>query len=166
MDFSLTARQAAFRQKVQEFAANELEPAAAAQDRTGSYPLGLVDELARLGLMGTFVPEEHGGPGEDYVSYVAALEEISKAWASLGAIVSVQNSMVCYPILRFGDEAQKRMFLPLLTRDKQIGCYAFAEPSAGSDAGGIQTTAAADGEVFVLNGRKDFVTNGRAARFA
>jgi len=106
MDFSLTARQAAFRQKVQEFAANELEPAAGAQDRNGRFPLGLVDELARLGLMGTFVPEEHGGPGEDYVSYVAALEELSKAWASLGAIVSVQNSMVCYPILRFGDEPQ------------------------------------------------------------
>ena len=166
MDFSLTARQAAFRQKVQEFAANELEPAAAAQDRTGGYPLGLVDELARLGLMGTFVPEEHGGPGEDYVSYVAALEEISKAWASLGAIVSVQNSMVCYPILRFGDESQQRKFLPRLARDKHIGCYAFAEPSAGSDAGGIQTTAIADADAFVLNGQKLFVTSGRVAHLA
>jgi alkylation response protein AidB-like acyl-CoA dehydrogenase len=166
MDFSLTARQAAFRQKVQELAAREIDPAAGVLDRNGECPAAIIDGLAQVGLMGAFVPEDHGGAGEDYVSYVSALEEVSKAWASLGAIVSVQNSMVCYPILRFGDESQKRQFLPRLTRDKHIGCYAFAEPSAGSDAGGIRTTAAADGDAFVLNGEKAFVTNGRAARVA
>src|SRR5438874_5050295 len=166
MDFSLSAKQAAFQQKVQAFAARELHSTASAWDRSGDGPASVIDGLAQLGLMGAFVPQEHGGAGEDYVSYVAALEEISHAWASLGAIVSVQNSMVCYPILRFGDEAQRRKFLPLLTREKQLGCYAFAEPSAGSDAGGIQTTAVADGDAFVLNGQKQFVTNGRAARIA
>jgi alkylation response protein AidB-like acyl-CoA dehydrogenase len=166
MDFSLTATQARLQQNVHEYAAREIDPAASALDRTGSFPTDVIDALASLGLMGAFVPVEYGGAGGDYLGYIAALEEISKAWASLGAIISVQNSMVCYPILRFGDEAQKRMFLPQLTRDKQIGCYAFAEPSAGSDAGGIQTTATAAGDEFVLNGRKAFVTNGRAARFA
>ena len=100
------------------------------------------------------------------MSYVAALEEISSAWASLGAIISVHNSLVCHPILQFGDDAQKRTYLPLLSRDKQLGCYAFAEPAAGSDAGAIQTTATADGDSFVLNGQKVFVTNGRQARIA
>jgi alkylation response protein AidB-like acyl-CoA dehydrogenase len=166
MDFSLTARQAAFRQRVQEFRERELDQAAGVLDRNGECPATIIDGLARVGLMGAFVPEDHGGAGEDYVSYISALEEISTTWASLGAIVSVQNSMVCYPILRFGDESQRRKFLPRLTRDKHIGCYAFAEPSAGSDAGGIRTTAAADGDLFVLNGEKAFVTNGRAARIA
>jgi alkylation response protein AidB-like acyl-CoA dehydrogenase len=166
MDFSLTAKQAGFQQKVHDHAARELDPVASALDRNGSYPTDVIEALAPLGVMGAFVPTEFGGAGEDYVSYIAALEEVSKAWASLGAIVSIQNSMVCYPILRFGDEAQKRKFLPQLTRDKHIGCYAFAEPSAGSDAGGIRTTATADGEWFVLNGQKDFVTNGRAASLA
>ena len=166
MDFSLTERQADFRQKVREFADRALDPAAAELDRKENCPAEIIDALAQLGLTGAFVPEEHGGAGEDYVSYIAALEEISRAWASLGAIVSVHNSLVCYPILRFGDEAQKRKYLPLLTREKQMGCYAFAEPAAGSDAGAIQTTATADGDSFVLNGQKVFVTNGRLARIA
>lgn len=122
--------------------------------------------LAEHGLLGAFVPEDLGGAGEDYISYVAAVEEISAAWASLGAIVSVHNSLVCAPILRFGDQAQKRKYLPRLTRDRQLGCYAFAEPAAGSDAGAIQTTAAVDGDSFVLNGQKVFVTNGKQARIA
>ena len=166
MDFSLTPPQSVFRQKVQEAAASAIEPVASQLDRNRSCPLQVIDTLAGLGLLGAFVPQEYGGAGEDFVAYVAALEEISKVWASLGAIVSVQNSLVCYPILRYGTEAQKRNYLPLLTRQKQLGCYAFAEPSAGSDAGGIQTTAIADGDAFVLKGQKLFVTNGRAARIA
>jgi alkylation response protein AidB-like acyl-CoA dehydrogenase len=163
MDFSLSARQAMFQQKVQAFASGQLESTASQLDRSGSCPAEIIDAIASLGLMGAFVPEEHGGAGEDYVSYIAALEEISKAWASLGAIVSIQNTLVCYPILRFGDEAQKRRYLPLLTRERQLGCYAFAEPSAGSDAGAIQTTATPSGDTFILNGEKLFVTNGRPA---
>jgi butyryl-CoA dehydrogenase len=166
MDFSLTAAQESFRRRVQECATRDIAPAAASRDRDGSYPADCVERLASLGLLGTFVPQEYGGAAQDYVSYVAALEEISKAWGALGAILSIQNSLVCYPILRFGDEAQKRRFLPLLTTEKQIGCYAFAEPSAGSDAGGIQMTGVPDGDAFVLNGQKLFVTNGRAAQLA
>jgi alkylation response protein AidB-like acyl-CoA dehydrogenase len=165
MDLSLTAAQAAFQQKVQQFAA-ELDGRAAALDRQECCPADVIEAIAQLGLMGAFVPREYGGAGQDYIAYVGALEDLSAAWASLGAIVSVQNSLVCYPILRFGDEAQKQKYLPLLTRDKYLGCYAFAEPSAGSDAASIQTTAAADGDHFVLNGQKLFVMNGRTARVA
>ena len=166
VDFSLTPQQAGFCQKVQAFVSRELDPAASELDRGGSCPAAIINTLAQLGLMGAFVPAEYGGAGEDYVSYLAALEAISGAWASLGAILSVQNSLVCYPILQFGSEAQRMKYLPLLTREKQLGCYAFAEPSAGSDAGSIVTTAVDDGDAFVLNGRKLFVTNGRAASVA
>ena len=112
---------------------------------------------AELGLLGC---------ERDFVAYAAGLVEISKAWASLGAIIAVHNSLVCYPISRFGSDAQKQKYLPLLTEQKQLGCYAFAEPSAGSDAGAIRTTAVLDGDAFVLNGHKRFVTNGRQARVA
>jgi alkylation response protein AidB-like acyl-CoA dehydrogenase len=113
--------------------------------------------VAGLGLLG----------GErDFVAYVAALVELSKVWASLGAVVSVHNSLVCFPISRYGDAAQKTTYLPLLTGQGQLGCYAFAEPLAGSDAGSIRTTAVADGDHFVLNGHKRFVTSGRHARVA
>jgi butyryl-CoA dehydrogenase len=166
MDFSLSERQQLFQEKIRAFASSAIEPVAADLDRRELCPPEVLDGLAEQGLLGTFVPPEFGGRGEDYISYVAALEEISKAWASLGAIVTVHNSLVCYPILRFGDEAQKRKYLPLLTRDKQLGCYAFAEPGAGSDAGAIQTTAEADGDSFLLNGRKLFVINGKQARIA
>src|SRR5712692_3413082 len=166
MDFSLSERQQLFQEKIRAFASSAIEPVAADLDRRELCPPEVLDGLAEQGLLGTFVPPEFGGRGEDYMSYVAALEEISKAWASLGAIVTVHNSLVCCPILRFGDEAQKRKYLPLLTRDKQLGCYAFAEPGAGSDAGAIQTTAEADGDSFLLNGRKLFVINGKQARIA
>jgi alkylation response protein AidB-like acyl-CoA dehydrogenase len=166
MHFSLTAAQAGFRQKIQQFAAGELEPSASSLDRRGECPPEVLRRLRELGLTAAFIPTEFGGAGEDYVSYIAALEEISSVWASLGAIVSVQNSLVCDPILRFGTDDQKRRFLPRLTRDGQMGCYAFAEPSAGSDAGGIVTTAVPDADTFVLNGQKMFVTNGRAADIA
>jgi butyryl-CoA dehydrogenase len=164
MDFSLSERQRLFQQKIHAFASSAIEPVAADLDRKELCPPEMLSALADQGLLGTFVPVELGGAGEDYVSYVAALEEISKAWASLGTILTAHNSLVCYPILRFGDEAQKRKYLPLLTRERQLGCYAFAEPGAGSDAGAIQTTATADGDGFLLNGRKLFVTNGKQAR--
>lgn len=164
MDISLTAPQREFQERVREFAAAEIRPVAAELDRQGICPPELIDKLGDIGLLGTFVPAEFGGAGADFLSYILALEEISRAWASLGAIVSVHNSLVCYPILKFGTDEQKRTYLPLLTRGKQLGCYAFAEPSAGSDANAIQTTARADGDSFVLNGQKQFVTNGRQAR--
>ena len=111
----------------------------------GRCPADIIDGVAELGLLGC---------ERDFVAYVAGLVEISKAWASLGAIIAVHNSLVCYPIARFGSDAQKQKYLPLLTKQKQLGCYAFAEPAAGSDAGAIRTTAVADGDAFVLNGHK------------
>jgi alkylation response protein AidB-like acyl-CoA dehydrogenase len=157
MDFALSERQSALQQKVRDYAAVAIDPVVAELDRKGSCPVDIINGLAELGLLGS---------ERDFVAYVAALEEISKAWASLGAIIAVHNSLVCYPLHRFGNDAQRKKFLPLLTQEKQLGCYAFAEPSAGSDAGAIQTTAVADGDAFVLNGQKLFVTNGRHARLA
>lgn len=157
MDFSLSERQQAVQQKVREFAREVIDPVASRLDRERSCPPDLIAKVADLGLLGC---------EQDFVSYVAGLVEVSRAWAALGAIISVHNSLVCYPIAKFGDEAQKKKYLPLLTTDKQLGCYAFAEPLAGSDADSIQTTAVADGDSYVLNGQKLFVTNGRQARVA
>ena len=157
MDFSLTPEQESFRQSIRQFAESSVAPIASDLDRKAQYPADVIDSLAGLGLLGC---------DRDFVSYVAGLVEVSRVWASLGAILSVHHSFVCYPIARFGTEAQKNKYLKLLVNERQLGCYAFAEPAAGSDAGSIQTTAMADGDVFVLNGRKLFVTNGRQARVA
>jgi alkylation response protein AidB-like acyl-CoA dehydrogenase len=157
MDFALNERQQDVQRKAREFAASTVAPLVGALDREGRIPPEIIVGVANLGLLGC----EH-----DFVAYVAGLIEIAKAWASLGASVAVHNSLVCYPISRYGDAAQKQKYLPLVTTQKQLGCYAFAEPLAGSDAGAIRTTAVADGHHFVLNGHKRFVTNGRQARVA
>jgi alkylation response protein AidB-like acyl-CoA dehydrogenase len=157
MDFSLTEPQQAIRQKAREFTASMVDPVASELDRQGICPPEIISGVARLGLLGC---------ENDSIAYVAGLVELSKSWASLGAIVAVHNSLVCYPINHFGNEAQKKKYIPRLTRENHLGCYAFAEPAAGSDAGAILTTAVADGDAFVLNGEKRFVTNGRQARVA
>jgi alkylation response protein AidB-like acyl-CoA dehydrogenase len=157
MDFALTEHQREVQQKVRDYTASVIDPVASELDRQGTCPPHILDGLADIGLL---------GDEPDFIAYVAALEELSRSWASLGTIVAVHNSLVCYPIRRFGTDAQKKTFLPLLTRERHLGCYAFAEPAAGSDAGSIQTTAVEDGDDFVLNGRKVFVTNGRLARVA
>ena len=156
MDFALNEHQQEVQRRARAFA-EEVAPVAAGLDRAGSIPPGIIDGAARAGLL---------GPELDFVAYVAALIEISRAWASLGAVIAVHNSLVCYPISRYGDAAQKTKYLSLLNEQKQLGCYAFAEPSAGSDAGAIRTTAVADGDHFVLDGHKRFVTSGRQARVA
>ena len=157
MDFALTEHQQDVQRRARAFAVSQVAPIASEFDRKGTIPPAIIDGAAGLGLLGC----EH-----DFVAYVAGLIEISKQWASLGAIIAVHNSLVCYPISRYGDSVQKRQYLSLLTDQKQLGCYAFAEPSAGSDAGAIRTTAVADGDQFVLNGHKRFVTSGRHARVA
>ena len=157
MDFALDEHQQDVQRRARAFAATEVAPVAAALDRTGSIPPAVINGVAEVGLLGC----EH-----DFVAYVAGLIEISKEWASLGAVIAVHNSLVCYPISRYGDAAQKNSYLSRLTGQKQLGCYAFAEPSAGSDAGAIRTTAVAAGDDFVLNGHKRFVTSGRQARIA
>ncbi len=157
MDLDLSAHQRDVQRRAREFAETSVAPVAAELDRQGRCPAEIIAGVARLGLLGC----EH-----DFVAYTAGLVEISRAWASLGSIVAVHNSLVCYPIARYGTDAQKKKYLSLLTDQRQLGCYAFAEPFAGSDAGAIRTTAVADGDVFVLNGHKRFVTNGRQARVA
>src|SRR5688572_26596062 len=141
MDFALNEHQKDVQQRARAFAATEVAPVATALDRTGSIPPAIIDAAARAGLL---------APEPDFVAYVAALIEISKEWASLGAVIAVHNSLVCYPISRYGDTAQKKTYLLRLTEQNQLGCYAFAEPSAGSDAGAIRTTAVSDGNHFVL----------------
>ena len=166
MDFELTEEQRMVRDTTRGYAEKELKPVASRLDHDGVYPQAQLEKLGAMGLMGVFVPEQLGGSGLDRVAYVAALEEISKVWASLGVIMSVNNSLVCGPLVRFGTEAQKKRYLPRVASGEWLGCYALTEPSAGSDAGSIQTQANRAGEDYVLNGSKVFTTNGSRANLA
>ena len=166
MDFELTEEQQMVREMTRAFVKREVKPVASRLDREGIYPSELVKRLSELGLMGMSVPQEFGGSGMDLLSCVVAMEEISKGWASLAVAMSVHNSLVCAPILRFGSAAQKQKYLALLARGEWLGCYALTEPSAGSDAGSIQTRAKRTGNDFVLNGNKIFITNGNRANLA
>ena len=148
---ALNEHQQDVQRRARAFAATELAPVAAALDRTGSIPRAIIDAAGRAGLL---------GPSPDFIAYVAGLIEISKEWAALGAVIAVHNSLVCYPISRFGNAAQKQKYLSILTEHQQLGCYAFAEPAAGSDAGAFGRLLLRTGH-FVLNGHKRFVTSGR-----
>jgi butyryl-CoA dehydrogenase len=166
MDFELTQEQIMVKQMAAEFAEKEVKPVANRMDREAAYPRELIRRMGEMGFMGMVVPEELGGAGMDLVSYTIAMEEISKAWASLGVIVSVNKSLVCGPLLKFGSEVQKKKYLMPLARGERLGCYALTEPGAGSDAGGIQTRASKSNNHYVLNGGKIFITNGRHADVA
>jgi butyryl-CoA dehydrogenase len=166
MNFELTDEQRMIRATASAFAEKEVKPVAQQMDRDAAYPAELVRRLGELGFMGVFVPDELGGSGVDLVSYTIAVEEISKRWASLGLIMSVQNSLVCAPLLRFGNAAQKKKYLPSLARGQSLGCYCLTEPGAGSDAGSIETRAERDGDDYVLDGNKVFTTNGSRADVA
>jgi alkylation response protein AidB-like acyl-CoA dehydrogenase len=134
-------------------------PIASAIDESHEFPLETTRKMGELGLMGMFVPEAYGGAGMDYVSYVIAIEELSRVCASHGVIASAHNSLVCYPILTYGTEAQKQKYLTKLARGEWIGAYCLTEPNAGSNAANQQTAARLDGDAFVLDGTKLFVTN-------
>jgi butyryl-CoA dehydrogenase len=134
MDFELTEEHRMVQEMTRSFAEREIKPVASRMDHDGIYPAELVKELGRIGLMGVFAPQEYGGAGLDLVSYIIALEEISKVWASLGTIMSVNNSLVCGPLLRYGSEAQIKRYLPLVAGGEWTGCYALTEPTSGSDA--------------------------------
>ncbi len=166
MDFELTEEQQMVREMTRAFVKREVKPVASRLDREGIYPSELVKRLSEMGLMGMLVPQEFGGSGMDLLSCVVAMEEISKGWASLAVAMSVQNSLVCAPIARFGSAAQKRKYLPSLARGERLGCYALTEPGSGSDAGSIQTRAKRVGDDFVLTGNKIFTTNGNRADLA
>ncbi|MEW6718871.1 MAG: acyl-CoA dehydrogenase [Thermodesulfobacteriota bacterium] len=165
MVFELTDEQRMIRETARDFALKEVLPAAAEVDETGRFPAELVRQMGDLGFMGVTVPEEYGGSGMDHVCYAIAVEEISRACASTGVIMSVNNSLVCDPILEFGSEELKREFLPLLASGKKLGCFALTEPGAGSDAGAQKTTAVLDGDRYVVNGEKNFITNAPEAEF-
>ncbi len=157
--FDLTEDQQAVRQMVREFAETEIRPIAAQIDESHEFPLETTRKMGELGLMGMFVPEAYAGTGMDYVSYVIAIEELSRVCASHGVIASAHNSLVCFPILAYGTEGQKQKYLTRLARGEWIGAYCLTEPNAGSNAANQQTTAVLDGNHYVLNGTKLFVTN-------
>jgi len=159
MSFELSEDQQAVREMVRDFAESEIRPIAAAIDESHDFPLATTKKMGELGLMGMFVPEAYGGAGMDYLSYAIAIEELSRVCASHGVIASAHNSLVCYPILTYGTEAQKHKYLAPLARGQAIGAYCLTEPNAGSNAANQQTTAVLDGDHWVLNGTKLFVTN-------
>ena len=159
MDFKLTEEQRMIQDMARNFAQKEVLPKAAELDETGRFPKELVQQMAELGLMGVAIPEQYGGSGMDHVCYAIAIEEISRACASTGVIMSVNNSLACDPILKFGSEEVKREYLVPLASGKKLGCFGLTEPGAGSDAGGQKTTAVRDGDFYVVNGTKNFITN-------
>jgi butyryl-CoA dehydrogenase len=163
MDFALTEEQKMMQQTARDFAENEVAPIAAQLDETGRYPEELVKKMAELGFMGVYVPEKYGGAGMDYMCYSIAVEEISKACASTGIILSAHTSLVCDPILKNATEEQKMRFLSPLASGKTIGCFGLTEAGAGSD---LKTTAVLDGNKWVINGSKLFITNGGQAGIA
>ncbi len=166
MDFELTEEQRMFQETARQFADKEIAPIAEKVDELGQFPRETILELGELGFMGVAVPQEYGGAGADTVCYVVALEEISRACASHGVIMSVNNSLYCDPILRFGTEEQRRRFLIPVASGKVIGCFCLSEPNAGSDAANQETTARREGDGYVLNGTKNFITNGGEAEYA
>ncbi|MCC6749427.1 MAG: acyl-CoA dehydrogenase [Deltaproteobacteria bacterium] len=163
MDFTLTEEQQLLQQTARDFARREVAPRAKAIDHEHSFPAELVRRMSELGLLGVAVPQAYGGAGMDAFSYVLAMEEISAACASTGVIMSVNNSLVCDPLLKFGTEEQKRAFLTPLARGDKLGCFALSEPDAGSDAAAQKTVARRVGEEYLITGVKNFITNGPEA---
>ena len=163
MNLELTEEQQMVQAAVREFAQNEIAPLAREYDEAEKFPRKQIDGLAELGFLGMIIPEEYGGAGFDTISYALALEEIAKADASVAVIVSVTNSVCCYPILSWGTEEQKRKYLVPLARGEMLGAFCLSEPQAGSDATNLKTRAVKDGDFYVLNGTKSWVTNGGEA---
>ncbi|WP_101913039.1 acyl-CoA dehydrogenase [Megasphaera vaginalis (ex Bordigoni et al. 2020)] len=159
----LNEEQESLRKVVADFAAQEIAPKAAEWDEKEEFPWENIHKMAGLGLMGMPVPEELGGAGTDTVTYISAIEEISKADASTGAIMAVHTSTGIMPILYNGTNEQKKKYIPDLAMGKKIGAFALTEPNAGSDAAGVQTTALLNGDEYILNGSKCFITNGGEA---
>ena len=163
MDFELSTDQREIQALAREFAQAEIEPNAAAWDRDHQFPRELFTKLAELGLMGVCVPEEYGGAGADFVSYILVLEELSRADAGVGVTVAVHTSAVTLPLLMFGTDEQKSRFVPPLARGEHLGAFALTEPEAGSDAGSLRTKAVPDGDGWRISGSKQWITNGAHA---
>jgi len=165
IDFALNEDQELLRSEVRRFAEERLRPGVRARDRDHEFPLDLVAEMGELGLLGMLVPEAYGGGGQDPLTYVVAVEEISRVCPSLGVTMSVTNSVCCWPIVRYGSEALKRGVLPELATGAAIGGFCLTEPGSGSDAGSMQTRARRDGDGWVLDGEKAWITNAGPGRF-
>jgi len=163
--FEFTEEHAMIRETARDFAQNEIAPIAAQYDETGEFPLDTIRKMGEMGFMGIEVPEEYGGAGLDTMAYVLALEEICKADAAHGTIMSVNNSLYAHGLMKYGTEEQKRKFLIAVASGKAIGAYSLTEPMSGSDAGTMRSRAVKDGEAFVLNGRKSWVTSGPVAEY-
>ncbi|MFP2903554.1 acyl-CoA dehydrogenase [Pyxidicoccus sp. 3LFB2] len=163
MNFELTDVQREIQRTIREFAARELTPNARKWDESHAWPADAVKMLAELSLLGVAVPEQYGGAGLDNVCYAIAIEELSRGCASTGVIASVNNSLYCDPVMKFGTEEQKEQFLTPFARGEKLGCFGLTEPEAGSDAGAQKTVAVRRGDEYVINGSKNWITNGPKA---
>ncbi|MGQ9584659.1 MAG: acyl-CoA dehydrogenase [Anaerolineae bacterium] len=163
MDFRLNEEQLMFQRMVRDFAEREIAPKARETDETGQFPWPIIEKMAALGLMGLPIPEEYGGAGSDTLSYAIAIEEVARACGSTAITLAAHTSLACKPILLFGTEEQKQKYLIPLAQGKGLGAFGLTEPGAGSDAGATQTAAHLEGDHWVINGQKCFITNGSIA---
>src|ERR1700759_1292644 len=165
MEFELTEEQRMIRDTAREVAAREIAPKAAELDKSGRWPAEILTKMAELGLMGVAIPQDEGGAGMDTLSYALAMEEISAACASCGVIMSVNNSLFCDPIHKFGTEQQKKEVLTPVASGQKLGCFGLTEPMSGSDAQTMVTMAEKTADGWVLNGAKNWITNGPHADY-
>ena len=163
MVFTLDKKHEMARQLFRDFAINEVKPLAQEIDETEEFPMATVEKMAKFGFMGIPIPKEYGGQGCDVLTYIMAVEELSKVCGTTGVILSAHTSLCCDPILTYGTEEQKQKFLVPLAKGEKLGAFALTEPGAGTDAQGAQTKAVEDGDSWVLNGSKCFITNGKVA---
>jgi len=163
MQLELNEQQKMIKKMVREFAEKEIAPVAADLDKKSEFPTKILEKMAKLGLLGIIIPTEYGGAGLDTISYASVIEEISRKCASTGVITSVHNSLVSYPIMKYGTDEQKKKYLPILAKGEKIGAFAGTEPNAGSDLGAMQTTAKLKGNKYIINGDKTFITSGPKA---
>lgn len=163
MNFTLSEEHKMLQKMVRQFAENEVAPTAAERDENETFPRELFDQMAELGLAGIPWPEEYGGAGMDYLAYVITIEELARVCASTSVVLSAHTSLAGWPIYKYGTEEQKQTYLRALATGEKIGAYGLTETQSGSDAGNMRTTAKKDGDDYILNGSKMFITNGGIA---
>lgn len=163
MNFQLSEEHEMLRKMVRDFALEQVAPTAAERDENETFDMNIFKQMAELGLTGIPWPEEYGGAGMDYLAYVITIEELSRVCASTGVVLSAHTSLAGWPIYKYGSEEQKQKYLRPMAEGKKVGAYGLTEPGSGSDAGGMKTTAKLDGDAYVLNGSKIFITNGGIA---
>jgi len=163
MDFELNAEQQMMRRMVHDFAEKEIRPITKDIDATGQFPWEVIHKMGGLGLLGLPIPEQYGGSGADTISYAIAVEEVSRISGSIGITLAAHTSLGIYPLYRFGSEGQRQQYLPNLAAGRGLAAFGLTEPEAGSDAAAVKTTAVLDGDYWVINGTKTFITSGSIA---